>query len=145
MLVRGPSVFGGYRDRPEVNTEVLEDGWFHTRDIGEVHDGYLKIVGRSKELIITGGYNVYPREIEDVLRSFPGISDAAVTGTASEEWGEEVTAFVEATGPIDHDALSAFVAQNLAPYKRPRSVVRLDELPRNLLGKVRKDLLGPKT
>jgi len=93
-------------------------------------------VGRTKELIITGGYNVYPREVEDVVRAHPHVADVAVVGTASEEWGETVTAVVVANGPQEPDALLAFAAERLAPYKRPRLVRYVDELPRNALGKV---------
>jgi malonyl-CoA/methylmalonyl-CoA synthetase len=141
ILVRGPNVFSGYRDRPDANATAFVDGWFRTGDIGELDDGYLRIVGRAKELIITGGYNVYPREIEDVLREFPSVRDAAVIGTPSLEWGETVTAFVEAPDELDIDALGAYAADQLAPYKRPRLVYRVDELPRNLLGKVVKERL----
>jgi len=142
MLVRGPSVFGGYRGLPEANASAFTEGWFRTGDIGEVVDGYLRIVGRAKELIISGGYNVYPREVEDVLRSFPGVRDAAVVGTPSAEWGETVTAFVEAPEGIDLVALATHASSELAFYKRPRQLHRVDELPRNLLGKVMKDRLA---
>jgi malonyl-CoA/methylmalonyl-CoA synthetase len=141
ILVRGPNVFAGYRDLPDANATAFVDGWFRTGDIGELDAGYLRIVGRAKELIITGGYNVYPREIEDVLREFPGVRDAAVIGTPSVEWGETVTAFVEGEEELDTDALSAYAAGQLTPYKRPRLVYRVDELPRNLLGKVVKERL----
>jgi malonyl-CoA/methylmalonyl-CoA synthetase len=143
ILVRGPNVFSGYRGRPEINATAFDDGWFRTGDIGEIDDGYVRIVGRAKELIISGGYNVYPREVEDVLRAFPGVLDAAVVGTPSLEWGETVTAYVEALDPLDTDALAAFAATELAPYKRPRLLYRVDELPRNLLGKVVKERLSP--
>jgi malonyl-CoA/methylmalonyl-CoA synthetase len=141
ILVRGPSVFAGYRDLPEANSTAFDSGWFRTGDIGAVDDGYLRIVGRAKELIISGGYNVYPREVEDVLRTFPGVHDAAVVGTPSAEWGESVTAFVEAAETVDLDALAEHAAKQLAFYKRPRILERVDELPRNLLGKVVKDRL----
>ena len=131
----------GYRDLPEVNATAFSDGWFRTGDIGAVDDGYLRIVGRAKELIISGGYNVYPREVEDVLRTFPGVRDAAVVGTPSAEWGESVTAFVEAAETVDLEALAEHAAAQLAFYKRPRTLERVDELPRNLLGKVVKDRL----
>ncbi|HEX5586809.1 MAG TPA: AMP-binding protein [Acidimicrobiia bacterium] len=142
ILVRGPNVFPGYWERPDANTEAFEVDasgarWFHTGDIG-AHDadGYLAIVGRAKELIISGGFNVYPREVEDVLRDHTGVADVAVIGTPSDEWGEVVTAVVVTDGPLDTDALLAFAAEQLAPYKRPRVVRVVDELPRNALGKV---------
>ncbi len=138
ILVRGPNVFPGYWERPDATAESFDtDGWFATGDIGAFDaDGYLSIVGRSKDLIITGGYNVYPREVEDVLLAYGGVRDVAVVGTPSDEWGEVVTAFVVADGECDADALLAFAAGELAPYKRPRSVRFVDEIPRNALGKV---------
>jgi malonyl-CoA/methylmalonyl-CoA synthetase len=138
ILVRGPNVFPGYWDRPDATADSIDaDGWFSTGDVGAFDsDGYLSIVGRSKELIISGGFNVYPREVEDVLRAFPGVQDVAVVGVPSDEWGEVVNAVVVAEGPLDGDALLAFAAGELAPYKRPRAVRFVDELPRNALGKV---------
>ncbi len=141
ILVRGPNVFHGYLDLPEVNATAFDEGWFRTGDIGAIDDGYLRIVGRAKELIITGGYNVYPREVEDVLRSFSGVADAAVVGTPSQEWGETVTAYVEAADTLDLEALEAHARRELAPYKRPWRFYRIDSLPRNLLGKVLKERL----
>ncbi len=143
ILVNGPNVFGGYLDLPEANAAAFtEDGYFRTGDIGQLdHEGYLRIVGRVKELIISGGYNVYPGEVEDVLRSHPSVIDAAVVGTPSEEWGEIVTAYVEATDDFDAIELLEFAAERLAPYKKPRILHRLDALPRDRLGKVRRDQL----
>jgi malonyl-CoA/methylmalonyl-CoA synthetase len=145
IQVRGPNVFAGYLDRPEATAAAFtDDGWFRTGDIGALDaDGYLSIVGRAKELIITGGYNVYPREIEDVLRTYPSVIDAAVVGTPDDEWGEVVTAYVEAADDVEVDALVAFAAERLAPYKRPRIVHRVASLPRNPLGKVQRDQLHP--
>ncbi len=149
IAVRGPNVFAGYLDRAEANaTSFTPDGWFLTGDIGELDpDGYLRVVGRAKELIITGGYNVYPREIEDVLRGHPSVLDVAVVGTPSPEWGETVTAYIEAetgTGPpFDADAVLAWASDQLAPYKRPRLAFRVDALPRNSLGKVQRGDLHP--
>jgi malonyl-CoA/methylmalonyl-CoA synthetase len=145
VLVRGPNVFSGYWNAPDAtDASFTKDGWFRTGDIGSVDDdGYLAIVGRAKELIISGGYNVYPREIEDVLRSHASIIDAAVVGTPSPEWGEIVTAFVEATDDFDADGLAAWAGEQLAPYKRPRLVHRVPELPRNTLGKVLRHELRP--
>jgi malonyl-CoA/methylmalonyl-CoA synthetase len=149
ILVRGPNVFDGYWQRPEVNREALvpaDDGgsaWFRTGDLGEDRDGYLVIRGRSKELIISGGFNVYPGEVEDVVASHPGVAEVAVTGTPSEEWGEIVTAWIVADGtPPSVEELADFTASRLAPYKRPRSVHVVDELPRNALGKVVRSELG---
>ncbi|TMM11661.1 MAG: hypothetical protein E6G01_17040 [Actinobacteria bacterium] len=145
ILVRGPNVFGGYW-RNESATAVVFDheGWFHTGDVGDLDEaGYLRVVGRSRELIITGGFNVYPREVEDVLLSHPGVVEAAVVGTPSEEWGEIVTAVVVADEPRpDTDDLLRMAAERLAPFKRPRLVRYVDSLPRNSMGKVRRDQLS---
>ncbi len=140
ICVRGPNVFDGYLDRPEANIEAFtDDGWFRTNDLGRFdHEGYLSIVGRSKDLIITGGYNVYPRDVEEIVRQFPGVADCAVFGEPSAEWGETVTAAVIlAEGiTVDPDEVVAFASQHLANYQRPRRVVALTEFPRNALGKV---------
>jgi malonyl-CoA/methylmalonyl-CoA synthetase len=147
IMLRGPNVFPGYWERPEADasaftTDAEHRAWFHTGDVGAFDgDGYLSIVGRAKELIISGGFNVYPREVEDVLRTLPGVADVAVVGTPSDEWGEVVTAVVVADGPLDTDELLASASTQLAPYKRPRLVRVVDELPRNALGKVLRDQL----
>jgi malonyl-CoA/methylmalonyl-CoA synthetase len=139
ILVRGPNVFGGYWQRAEAPGGSFTDGWFRTGDIGSFDtDGYLRILGRAKELIISGGLNVYPREVEDVLLAHPDVAEVAVVGTPSDEWGELVTAFVvpvPGARPSAGDLL-AFAAQQLAPFKRPRALHFLDALPRNALGKV---------
>jgi malonyl-CoA/methylmalonyl-CoA synthetase len=146
ILLRGPNVMPGYWERPDATAEAFtDDGWFRSGDVGRYDDdGYLRIVGRRKELIISGGYNVYPREVEDVLRSHPGVVDAAVVGVPDPVWGERVTAYVEADG-VNADALLELAAQQLAPYKRPKQVVFVDALPRNALGKVVKSALAPPT
>jgi malonyl-CoA/methylmalonyl-CoA synthetase len=138
ILLRGPNVFPGYWRREEATRDAFDDdGWFRTGDIGTFDDdGYLHIVGRAKELIISGGFNVYPREVEDVLLAHPAVVEVAVVGEPSEEWGETVTAVVVADGPIDPDELLAHAAALLAPFKRPRRVRFVDELPRNALGKI---------
>ena len=106
-------------------------------------DGYLRILGRSKELIISGGFNVYPREVEDVLLAHPGVSEVAVVGTPSDEWGEIVTAFVVPAGDEPRpDVLLAFAAEQLAAFKRPRLLHFVESLPRNALGKVVKHELA---
>ncbi len=140
IQVRGPNVFSGYWERPEATAEAFADGWFRTGDLGELDpDGYLRILGRSKELIITGGLNVYPREVEDVLAGHPDVAEVAVVGLPSEEWGETVAAFVVSNAPHPTAApLLELAAQRLAPFKRPRRVVFVQALPRNALGKVLK-------
>lgn len=144
ILLKGPNIFPGYWERPDATASAFDaDGWFRSGDIGSLDDdGYLRIVGRSKELIISGGYNVYPREVEDVLREHPDVADVAVVGTPSEEWGEVVTAYIVPDGPEDVGALTAFATERLAAYKRPRLVHYVAELPRNALGKVLKHELG---
>jgi malonyl-CoA/methylmalonyl-CoA synthetase len=143
IFVRGPNVFSGYWRQPEVTAECLDrDGWFRTGDIGELDDvGYLRIAGRSKELIISGGYNVYPREVEDVLRGHPAVADVAVAGIPDEKWGEIVAAFVVARSRLPERDLIDFADGMLAPYKRPRIIRFVDEIPRNALGKVLRDRL----
>ena len=144
IQVRGPSVFAGYWDRPEATTESFADAWFRTGDDGAIDpDGYVRILGRSKELIITGGFNVYPREVEEVLLAHPDVAEVAVVGTPSDEWGETVTAFVVPAGDRRTAAsLLTFADTQLAPFKRPRAVHFVDSLPRNALGKVLKDQLA---
>ena len=146
ILVRGPNVFAGYWERPEATAEAFVadpdggDPWFRTGDLGAVDDdGYLSIVGRAKELIISGGFNVYPREVDDVLSLHPAVAEVAVAGLPSSEWGEEVVAWVvPAVGREcpDLDELRSFAQDHLAAYKLPRRVVAVDALPRNALGKV---------
>jgi malonyl-CoA/methylmalonyl-CoA synthetase len=144
ILLRGPNVFPGYWQQPDATRQAFtDDGWFRSGDVG-AHDpdGYLRIVGRAKELIISGGYNVYPREVEDVVLEHPAVADVAVVGEPSEEWGETVVAVVVPAGDtVDVDAVLVFAAEHLAPYKRPRRIRVVDALPRNALGKVvRSDL-----
>jgi malonyl-CoA/methylmalonyl-CoA synthetase len=136
--VTGPNVIAGYWESPDANAEAFTaDGWFRTGDLGHLdEDGYLVLDGRSTELIITGGYNVYPREVEEVLGGHPSVREVAVVGRPSERWGEEVTAVVVAARAIDEDELRAYAAKQLAPYKVPKRIELADELPRNALGKV---------
>lgn len=142
--VRGPNVFAGYWERPEANAAAFTpDGWFRTGDLGALDDdGYVRIVGRAKELIISGGYNVYPREVEDILREHPAIEDVAVVGEASSEWGERVVAYAVTTGPVELEALRTAIGDRLAAYKHPRALHRVEALPRNALGKVQKHRLA---
>ena len=144
IQVRGPNVFDGYWQRPEANAEAFtDDGWFRTGDLGDVDaDGYVSIVGRAKELIISGGYNVYPREIEDVVRMHPDVDDVAIVGEADPEWGERVVAYAVTTAPLGIEALRASIGDALAPFKHPRTLHRVDALPRNALGKVQKHRLA---
>jgi malonyl-CoA/methylmalonyl-CoA synthetase len=143
LMVRGPSLCRGYWNRPGASDSMWVDGWFATGDLASVADDrYFSIRGRRTELIITGGHNVYPAEVEAVLGRHPSVQEIAVTGTASEEWGESVTAFVVgAGGDPDIEALMTLAAQELTSYKCPREYRVVDSLPRNAMGKViRRDL-----
>jgi malonyl-CoA/methylmalonyl-CoA synthetase len=132
-------VFAGYLGAVGADA-FTGDSWFRTGDLGRADpDGYLRIVGRSKELIITGGFNVYPRDVEEVLRDHPGVVDVAVVGVPDPEWGERVVACVVTADAADEAAAAALLewaAERVAPYKRPREVRFVDELPRNAMGKV---------
>ena len=142
IVVRGPGVFAGYRTgagRDGPDRGAFEAGWFRTGDLGTFdEDGYLRIVGRAKELIITGGFNVHPREVEEALGRHPAVVEAAVVGVEDPEWGERVVAYVVVAEPLAEGQLLAFAADHLAPYKRPRQIRFVDALPRNALGKVTK-------
>ena len=143
--VRGPNVFAGYWGREDATTQAFtSDGWFKTGDIGRFDDdGYLYLVGRASDLIITGGYNVYPREVEDVIRESTDIADVAVVGLPDPTWGERVAAFyvTYSGGDVDEGDLASQLHDRLASFKHPRVWVRVDELPRNAMGKVRRDVL----
>jgi long-chain acyl-CoA synthetase len=140
LLVRGPQVFSGYWNRPEETARTLLDGgWIRTGDVVVMDaDGFVTVVDRIKELIITGGFNVYPSEVEDVLRHVPGVADAAAVGLPNETGGETVVAAVVAEGfaTLDPEAVREAAREHLAGYKVPRQVFVLDELPRSMIGKV---------
>ena len=142
IMVRGPNVFSGYWERPEANAASFDGGWFRTGDLGVWDDGYLRIVGRAKELIICGGFNVYPREVEEVIASHPDVTECAVGGEPDPEWGEVVVAYVVAERDFDDDELKDYVGERLAYYKRPRRTHRIAALPRNALGKVQRHRLA---
>ncbi|KAA9111631.1 long-chain-fatty-acid--CoA ligase [Microbacterium rhizomatis] len=139
LVVRGPQVFQGYYGKPEETETVFADGWFRTGDIVTIDEaGFVRIVDRIKELIITGGFNVAPTEVENALRQHPQVQDAAVVGLPSEHSGEEVVAaiVVEPGSEIDVEAVRDFTRGILTPYKVPRRVYVVDELPKSLIGKV---------
>ncbi|HUO49067.1 MAG TPA: AMP-binding protein [Acidimicrobiales bacterium] len=145
ILVQGPTVFGGYWERPAATAERFDaEGRLRTGDLGSVDaDGYVTIRGRLTELVISGGYNVYPAEVEDVLLGHPAVAEVAVTGTPSEEWGEVVTAWVVPDGrPPTLDELVVWATGRLASYKRPRLLHVVEALPRNAMGKVKRAALG---
>ncbi|MBK7947324.1 MAG: AMP-binding protein [Deltaproteobacteria bacterium] len=142
--VRGPNVFDGYWRRPEANAEAFTpDCFFRTGDLGRIDaDGYVTLDGRAKELIISGGFNVYPREVEDVLRGHPAIEDVAIVGEPSPEWGERVAAYAVLKDGLELAALRGWVGDRLAPFKHPRALYGVEALPRNALGKVQKHRLA---
>src|SRR5438270_9724699 len=142
VQLKGGQVFKGYWRNPAASADVFSEGWFRTGDIGEIgEDGTLAIRGRIKELIISGGYNVYPREVEMVLEQHPAVAEVAVAGMPSERWGEEVTAFVVARTPVDAQELIAYTRERLSTYKCPRVVRFIDAIPRNAMGKVDRSAL----
>ena len=144
LLIRGPHVTPGYWNRPEATAETIVDGWLHTGDVARRdEEGYYTIIGRSKDMFISGGENVYPAEVESVMSDFPGVAEAALIGTPDEKWGEVGRAFVAAKPGVelDTDELLAFLGDRLARYKIPRSVVVLDELPKTVIGKIDKKVL----
>lgn len=145
VLLKGGQVFKGYwRNEAATQEAFTTDGFFKTADVGEIgEDGTLAIRGRLKELIISGGFNVYPREVEIVLESHPAVEEVAVAGVPSEAWGEEVAAFVVPSKrqPLVEEELIAYARERLASYKCPRRVVVLDSLPRNAMGKVERSRL----
>ena len=148
VQLKGGQVFRGYWRNAKATEEAFTaDGFFRTADVGELaEDGTLAIRGRLKELIITGGFNVYPREVELVLEEHPAVEEVAVAGVPSDDWGEEVTAYVvpSKSAPLDEGELIAFARERLATYKCPRRVVVLEKLPRNAMGKIEKSKLSPR-
>ena len=144
ICVRGDLVMKGYYKAPEKTAETIVDGWLHTGDIGHLDaDGYLHITDRKKDMIITGGFNVYPSEVEQVIWSHPAVQDCAVIGVPDEHWGEAVTAVVElnAGQQVGADELIALCKDRLGSVKAPKSIEFVDSLPRSPVGKVlKKDL-----
>jgi len=139
ILVRGPTVTPGYFRRPRDSAEALRGGWLHTGDIGYLDaDGYLYVLDRRDDLIVSGGENVYPAEVEQVLRAHPDVADAGVIGPADETWGQMVVAVVVLREPArtSEEALLAFCRERLAPYKVPKEVRFVTNLPRNAAGKL---------
>jgi len=142
VQVQGPNVFAGYWRLPEKTEETHDGDWFVTGDIGFFDDqGRITLEGRSGDMIISGGLNVYPREVELVLDTFDGIIESAVVGLPDPDLGERVHAFLVADRAVDIDALEAFSRTQLAAYKVPKQFELIDELPRNSMGKVQKSIL----
>jgi acyl-CoA synthetase (AMP-forming)/AMP-acid ligase II len=146
LWVRGPNVCAGYWNRPEATAGAFADGWFRTGDLAERSpDGYYTLRGRASDLIISGGFNIYPREIEEVLLELPGVREAAVVGVPDTARGELPVAYIVADAPIDEGELLAACRRQLASFKVPRGMVQVAQLPRTALGKIQKHLLPPVT
>ncbi|MEC3859923.1 AMP-binding protein [Mesobacterium sp. TK19101] len=143
IVVRGAAVMAGYWKNDAATAKTVRDGWLWTGDMGRMdEDGYVTMVDRSKDMIISGGSNIYPREVEEVLLEHPAVSEAAVVGRKHPEWGEEVVAFV--VGDADRAALDALCLDRIARFKRPKDYVFVDALPKNNYGKVLKTDLRAK-
>jgi long-chain acyl-CoA synthetase len=142
IVVRGPNVMKGYYNNPEATADTLRNGWLHTGDLGYVdEDGYFFIVGRKKEMIIRGGENIYPKEIEEVVYRHPAIREATIVGLPDEVWGEEVAAFVvlRDQSSLTEEDLINYCKEHLADYKCPRKVFFVQDLPKTATGKIQKN------
>jgi long-chain acyl-CoA synthetase len=141
IVIRGHNIMKGYWQRPDATAEAMRGGWFHSGDMAKVdEDGYFFIVDRKKDLIIRGGYNVYPREVEEVLYEHPKIREAAVVGVPHDEWGEEIGAAVvlHEGEEMEPEEVSRYVKERIAAYKYPRLVWFIDDLPKGPTGKILK-------
>jgi fatty-acyl-CoA synthase len=139
ICVRGPAVFAGYHDNPDANAKAFAGGWFHTGDLGHLDSkGFLYITGRASDMYISGGSNVYPREIEEALLTHPAVAEACVVGVPDARWGESGVAVLVARGgaAIEAEAVLGHLAGLIARYKMPGRVVVWDELPKSGYGKV---------
>jgi long-chain acyl-CoA synthetase len=144
LVVRGVNTPNGYYKNPEATAEAFTGGWFHTGDLGWLdEDGFFFIVDRKKDLIIRGGYNVYPREVEEVLYGHPSVAEAAVVGVPHPRLGEDIKAFIELKHgcTATEDEIVDYVKDRLAAYKYPRSVEFRDQLPKGATGKILKEAL----
>lgn len=144
LMLQGPVVMKEYWDMPEATAASFTDGWFHTGDLAKVdEDGYFYIVERKKDMLITGGENVYPAEVEEVIIAHPNVAEVGVIGVPDEKWGESVRAIIVPLPgkTITFEEIKEFCADKLAKYKTPKSIVVLDELPRNPAGKILKRIL----
>jgi len=143
LLIRGPHVVAGYWNRPDATNETIRNGWLHTGDVATRDaDGCFRILGRSKDMFISGGENVYPAEVESAITAYPTVREAAVVGVSDETWGEVGRAFLVVEDNFDQAGLTAFLNDRLARYKLPRSFVVLDEIPLTAIGKIDKKLLA---
>lgn len=142
IVVAGPNVMQGYWNRTEETASTVQGGWLHTGDVGRRDaDGFLYIVDRKKDLIISGGENISPREVEEVLFTHPQVVECSVFGIPDAQWGEVVAAAVRAEGRLSEQDLIAYCARSLGKYKVPRKLWFVDELPKDPVGKIQKRLL----
>lgn len=137
ICVRGPQLMARYWNRPEATAKAMRNGWLHTGDIGRMdEDGFFYLLDRKNDMLISGGYNVYPREVEDVLMSFDGVREAAVIGLPDEQWGDRVHAVVAGRDDLDPESVKAWARERLAGYKRPKVVEVWPELPKSAANKI---------
>jgi fatty-acyl-CoA synthase len=145
LLIRGPHVTPGYWRRPEATAETIRDGWLYTGDLAvKDEEGFFTIKGRSKDMFISGGENVYPAEVESVMLAYPGVAEAALVGIPHEVWGEVGKAVLVLDAGVDfsEDAFLEFLGERLAKYKLPRTVIVMPEIPKTAIGKIDKKLLA---
>jgi acyl-CoA synthetase (AMP-forming)/AMP-acid ligase II len=139
IVVRSDQVMEGYWKKPEATAETLRDGWLHTRDMGYMdEDGYIYLVDRKDDMIVSGGFNIYPKEVEDVLYSYPAVLEAAVFGVPDEKWGEAVKAVISVRSgmKVTEEEIIEHCRKHLASYKKPKSVDFIKELPKSPFGKI---------
>ena len=144
ILIKGPNVFNGYWNKPNYNKHAFRDGWFITGDVGKIDENnYVYIIGRSKDVIISGGINIYPREIEDVIESMPQVKECAVVGIPDKEFGESVKAYVvlNPKSELTEDEVVDYCREKIASFKKPKFVEFLEALPKNTMGKILKEEL----
>jgi len=141
IIVRGDSIMKGYLRQPKATAEALRGGWLRTGDLATVdEEGYVFIVDRKSDMIISGGFNIYPKEIEEVIYQYPGVSEVAVIGVPDDLWGESAKAIVvpKEGASLTEEGIIEFCRQHLASYKKPKSVDFIKELPKNNNGKILK-------
>ena len=137
IVCRGPQTMAYYWDKPEATAEAFRNGWLHTGDIGTMdEDGFFYIVDRKNDMLVSGGYNIYPREIEDVLMGFPGVQEVAVVGLPDEKWGDRVVAVVGGPSSLDTAAIADFAREHLSSVKRPKEILVWPELPKSGANKI---------